>query len=145
MCLKDTSGRFGITVMQGGGGSVSPWPADTSDALLPGQAIAAVLISGDMSANGVGTVTYNDGKRVLAFGHAMFRLGPVDMPMAKSERIVTVLASEFAPDQDGELSRVSSVRCAKTATPASWACWARPRRWFRSPSLSGGSGTMIKF
>ena len=87
--------KFGITVMQGGGGPVSV-ASDTSDALLPGQAIAAVLISGDMSANGVGTVTYNDGKRVLAFGHAMFRLGPVDMPMAKAN-IVTVLASEFAP------------------------------------------------
>ena len=87
--------KFGITVMQGGGGSVSV-ASDTSDALLPGQAIAAVLISGDMSANGVGTVTYNDGKRVLAFGHAMFRLGPVDMPMARAN-IVTVLASEFAP------------------------------------------------
>ena len=87
--------QFGITVMQGGGGSVSV-ASDTSDALLPGQAIAAVLISGDMSASGVGTVTYNDGKRILAFGHAMFRLGPVDMPMAKAN-IVTVLASEFAP------------------------------------------------
>ena len=87
--------RFGITVMQGGGGSVSV-ASDTSDALLPGQPIAAVLISGDMSANGVGTVTYNDGKRVLAFGHAMFRLGPVAMPMATAN-IVTVLASEFAP------------------------------------------------
>ncbi len=87
--------KFGITVMQGGGGSVSV-ASDTSDALLPGQPIAAVLISGDMSASGVGTVTYNDGKRVLAFGHAMFRLGPVNMPMAKAN-IVTVLASEFAP------------------------------------------------
>ena len=87
--------RFGITVMQGGGGS-SAVVADTSDALLPGQPIAAVLISGDMSANGVGTVTYNDGKRILAFGHSMFRLGPVDMPMAKAN-VVTVLASQFAP------------------------------------------------
>jgi hypothetical protein len=89
--------RYGISVMQGGGGSSSV-VADTSDALLPGQPIAAVLISGDMSANGVGTVTYNDGKRILAFGHSMFRLGPVDMPMAKAS-IVTVLASKFAPSK----------------------------------------------
>ena len=89
--------KFGITVMQGGGGSTSI-ASDTSNALLPGQPIAAVLISGDMSANGVGTVTYNDGKRVLAFGHAMFRLGPVDMPMAKAN-VVTVLASKFAPSK----------------------------------------------
>ena len=88
--------KFGITVMQGGGGSSSSVLTDTTDALLPGQPIAAVLISGDMSANGIGTVTYNDGKRILAFGHSMFRLGPVDMPMAKAN-VVTVLASQFAP------------------------------------------------
>jgi len=88
--------KFGITVMQGGGGSSSSVLTGTTDALLPGQPIAAVLISGDMSANGIGTVTYNDGKRILAFGHSMFRLGPVDMPMAKAN-VVTVLASQFAP------------------------------------------------
>jgi hypothetical protein len=31
-----------------------------------------------------GTVTYNDGKRVLAFGHPMFNLGPINMPLSKS-------------------------------------------------------------
>jgi hypothetical protein len=69
---------------------------NTAGSLQPGQAIAAVLISGDMSASGVGTVTYNDGQRVLAFGHSMFNLGPVEIPMAQAE-VVTVLASQFAP------------------------------------------------
>jgi hypothetical protein len=33
---------------------------------------------------------------VLAFGHSMFNLGPVEIPMAQAE-VVTVLASQFAP------------------------------------------------
>jgi hypothetical protein len=41
-------------------------------------------------------VTYNDGKRVLAFGHPLFNLGPVNMPIAKSD-IVMVLASQLDP------------------------------------------------
>ena len=40
--------------------------------------IAGVLVSGDMSITGLGTVTYNDGKRVLGFGHPFFNLGPVE-------------------------------------------------------------------
>ncbi len=64
--------------------------------LNPGAPIAAVLITGDMSASGVGTVTYNDGQRVLAFGHSMFNLGPVEIPMAQAD-VLTVLASQFSP------------------------------------------------
>jgi hypothetical protein len=38
---------------------------------------------------------------VLAFGHPLFNLGPVDMPLAKSEVVLT-LASQFQPEQDGQ-------------------------------------------
>ena len=51
-----------------------------------------------MSVTGLGTVTYNDGKRVLAFGHPFFNLGPVDMPMSKGEVVMT-LASAFQPNK----------------------------------------------
>jgi hypothetical protein len=84
----------GGAVSAGAGGSTAR--TNGAGALNPGDAIAAVLISGDMSASGVGTVTYNDGQRVLAFGHSMFNLGPVEIPMAQAE-VVTVLASQFAP------------------------------------------------
>jgi hypothetical protein len=83
----------GGAVAAGGAGSSR---TDGAGSLNPGEAIAAVLISGDMSASGVGTVTYNDGQRVIAFGHSMFNLGPVEIPMAQAE-VVTVLASQFAP------------------------------------------------
>ena len=73
--------------------------------MQPGDSVAAVLVSGDMSMTGAGTVTYNDGKRVLAFGHPMFNLGPVDMPMAKEE-IITTLASAYTPTKMGNSSDV---------------------------------------
>ncbi|MBI3470299.1 MAG: hypothetical protein HY013_02970, partial [Candidatus Solibacter usitatus] len=54
--------------------------------------------SGDMSVTGLGTATYNDGKRVLGFGHPFFNLGPVDMPMSKGE-VLMVLGSQFQPNK----------------------------------------------
>jgi hypothetical protein len=102
--LKLFEGYFrkaGIVAAHGGAttaaaGAAGSTRTGTSGSLNPGEPIAAVLISGDMSASGVGTVTYNDGQRVLAFGHSMFNLGPVEIPMAQAE-VVTVLASQFAP------------------------------------------------
>ena len=52
-----------------------------------------------------GTVTYNDGKRVLAFGHPLFNLGPVDMPMAKDDMIFT-LASAYQPNKMGNATEI---------------------------------------
>jgi hypothetical protein len=93
--------QLGITAVQGGasGALQSSKPAaDWQNALQPGESVAGVLVSGDMSVTGLGTVTYNDGKRILAFGHPFFNLGPVDMPMSKGE-VLTVLASQFQPNK----------------------------------------------
>ncbi len=94
--------QMGITAVQSGGGgsSAKSWkPAKGWETSLnPGDSVAGILISGDLSATGTGTVTYNDGKRVLAFGHPFMNLGPIDMPMAKSE-IVMTLASSYQPNK----------------------------------------------
>jgi len=100
--------QLGLTVSAGGGGGNldSPKPAkDWANSLQPGESVAAVLVSGDVTMTGAGTVTYNDGKRILAFGHPMFNLGPVDMPMAKEE-IITTLASQYQPTKMGNASEV---------------------------------------
>lgn len=100
--------QLGLTVSQGGaGGNLdSSKPAkDWATALQPGESVAAVLVSGDMTMTGAGTVTYNDGKHVLAFGHPMFNLGPVNMPLAK-EDIITTLASSYQPTKMGNASEV---------------------------------------
>jgi hypothetical protein len=93
--------QLGVTSVQGGatGALDNPKPAPGwQDSLQPGDAVAGVLVSGDMSITGLGTVTYNDGKRVLAFGHPFFNLGPVDMPMSKGEVLFTN-ASAFQPNK----------------------------------------------
>ena len=85
---RPSSTSSGVTPVQGGAGSAlkSTKPvAGWQHALHPGQTVAGVLVSGDMSVTGLGTVTYNDGKHILAFGHPFFNLGPVDMPMSKGE------------------------------------------------------------
>jgi hypothetical protein len=94
--------QLGVTAVQGGGAgsaiyATKPAP-DWKDALQPGGVVAGVLVSGDMGVTGLGTVTYNDGKRVLAFGHPFFNLGPVNMPMSKGE-VLMVLASQFQPNK----------------------------------------------
>ena len=100
--------QLGLTVAQGGAGGKlsSPKPvADWATSMQPGESIAAVLVSGDMNMTGGGTVTYNDGKRVLAFGHPLFNLGPVDMPIAK-DSIITTLASSYQPTKMGNATEV---------------------------------------
>lgn len=93
--------QMGITAVQGGasGGVRGSTPvAGWQKALNPGDAIAGVLVSGDMNVTGLGTVTYNDGKHVLGFGHSFFNLGPVNMPMSQGE-VLMVLSSQFQPNK----------------------------------------------
>jgi hypothetical protein len=101
--------QMGLRAVQGGGGAGaagSPKPAPGwESALKPGEPVSGVLVSGDMSVTGMGTVTYNDGKRVLAFGHPFFNLGPVSMPMAKAE-VLMVLASSFQPNKFGNATDI---------------------------------------
>ena len=100
--------QMGVTAVQGGAsaGNLSAKPATGWEkSLNPGEAVSGILVSGDMSATGMGTVTYNDGKRILAFGHPFYNLGPIDMPMAKSE-ILMVLGSTYQPTKFGSATEV---------------------------------------
>jgi hypothetical protein len=100
--------QMGATVAAGGASSTltdSKPVAGWQKSLQPGDAFSGVLVSGDMSVTGMCTVTYNDGKRVLGCGHSFFNLGPVDMPMAKSEVLMT-LASQFQPNKFGNATEI---------------------------------------
>jgi hypothetical protein len=100
--------QMGMTVAAGGASSTlttsKPAPG-WQKSLNPGDAFSGVLVSGDMSVTGMCTVTYNDGKHVLGCGHSFFNLGPVDMPMAKSEVLMT-LASQFQPNKFGNATEI---------------------------------------
>jgi hypothetical protein len=100
--------QMGITAVQGGAaaGALTAKPAaGWEHALNPGEAVSGILVSGDMATTGMGTVTYNDGKRILAFGHQFFDLGPIDMPIAKTD-ILTVLSSTYQPNKVGNATEV---------------------------------------
>ncbi len=100
--------QMGLTVAAGGASSTArdskPAPG-WQNSLQPGDAFSGVLVSGDMSVSGMCTVTYNDGKHILGCGHSFFNLGPVDMPMAKSEVLMT-LASAFQPNKFGNATDI---------------------------------------
>jgi hypothetical protein len=60
--------------------------------LIPGMPVAGVLMGGDFSFSGVGTVTWRDGDRILGFGHPFFGAGDVEIPMAGA-RVITIVRS----------------------------------------------------
>jgi len=60
--------------------------------LEPGGMAAIMLMQGDLDLAATGTITYISGKRVLMFGHQLFNLGPVDLPLW-SATVSTTVAS----------------------------------------------------
>ncbi len=81
---------FASTVAAGGSGVLE------SD-LQPGDAVAAVLIDGDLRLAATGTVTDRLGDSVLAFGHPFLSMGDILVPMAATEILAVVpsLANSF--------------------------------------------------
>ncbi|MEA3409590.1 MAG: hypothetical protein U9Q95_04505, partial [Candidatus Eisenbacteria bacterium] len=49
--------------------------------LEPGSAVGVQFVRGDVNWTAIGTVTYLDGDRVVAFGHPLFNAGTIEMPM----------------------------------------------------------------
>ena len=79
---------MGLVPMAGLGGMDSGHAQP--EPLIPGSAVSAVLVEGDLSITGTCTVSYVDPFRLLACGHPITQSGPVDMPMAKAEVIATL-------------------------------------------------------
>jgi hypothetical protein len=102
--FKDEFARRGLAVMQAPGGTASGGGPGAAQ-LEPGSAIGAMLMTGDFTLSGVGTLTWRDGDRLLGFGHPMFGFGPVNMPLATAE-VVTVVR---ALDQSFKLANTGPV------------------------------------
>ncbi|MFQ5694520.1 MAG: hypothetical protein ACE5HB_00870, partial [Terriglobia bacterium] len=81
----------GLLAVQGGG-SAAP---ERTSSLEPGGAVAAALVTGDMSIAGTCTITRREGDRLYACGHPMLGFGDVQLPMTRAE-IVTTVPSEFS-------------------------------------------------
>ena len=83
-------------VAAGGMGSSSEADTEPSAKLLagvvPGSAVSAQLVRGDLEIAATCTVTYIDAKQLLACGHPVLEAGPVSLPMTTAE-VVATLAS----------------------------------------------------
>jgi hypothetical protein len=88
------------TVATGGMGGSSGKRAETDTApsaaaissVVPGSAVSAQLVRGDLEIAATCTVTWDDAKQLLACGHTILQAGPVSLPMTTAE-VVATLAS----------------------------------------------------
>lgn len=90
-------GDSGLIPVQAGSGGGTTRPTTQPVKLEPGGGVAIPLISGDLDAAAVGTVTEVVGDRILAFGHAFNAEGPVNLPMgpARIYAVINTLSRNF--------------------------------------------------
>lgn len=78
--MQRVLGPMGFVASATGGGSSGNYPAPQG--FEPGSAVGVQLIGGDADMVAIGTVTYVDEDRLLAFGHPMVQSGDVAFPMS---------------------------------------------------------------
>jgi hypothetical protein len=85
---KEHSPQLGLTAVTGIGGSSSN--EKQPEPIVPGSAVSALLMRGDLEIAATCTVTYVDPKQLLACGHPITQFGPVSMPMTKAQVVATL-------------------------------------------------------
>jgi hypothetical protein len=93
--LEKLFGDSNIVPVRAGGSTSSPMK-DGPTKFEMGGAIAVELIRGDMSASAIGTVSYIDGDKVLAFGHPMFQTGETYAPVSTAIVHTVIPSSQSA-------------------------------------------------
>ncbi len=96
--LEAAMRRVGLTPVSRGGAAPAAGasaggpqePAGSAATIRPGESAAVTLVSGDMSAAAIGTVTWVEGDRVYAFGHPFLFTGETQLPFARA-RIAAVI------------------------------------------------------
>lgn len=89
---------WSMVPLAAGQGSASPGNGGPgAEALVPGAAVGVVISRGDFAATAIGTVTWRQGDRILAFGHPMFQGGISRLPMATAtiETVMPRVSSSF--------------------------------------------------
>ena len=89
--LIAAGGGSGSSKPDGGGsfGAISP---SAIASVVPGSAVSAQLVRGDIEVSATCTVTYVDPEQLLACGHPILQAGTVSLPMTTAE-VVETLAS----------------------------------------------------
>lgn len=85
-----------VAPMRAGGSSGGVRDPNGPTKFQMGGSIAIELIRGDMSAASVGTVSYIDGDKVLAFGHPMFQTGETYAPVSTATVHTVIPSSQQA-------------------------------------------------
>jgi hypothetical protein len=86
----------GLDVVAAGGaaGNGSPKSFDISKSgiasIVPGSAVSAQLVRGDLQLAATCTVTYVDPRQLLACGHPVLQAGPVSLPMTTAEVLLSL-------------------------------------------------------
>ncbi|MEC9488488.1 MAG: hypothetical protein UMV23_03280 [Halanaerobium sp.] len=76
--LQDDLAEMGFTVRKGGANGQQ----DGQIEVEPGSSVAAQLVQGDVTVASIGTVTYRDENKILAFGHPFLNKGNVNLLLA---------------------------------------------------------------
>jgi SpoIVB peptidase S55 len=83
--------RFGLWPVAAGGAGSAALPRRSGD-IEPGGSLGVQVMRGDLNATAVGTATYVDKNRILAFGHPFFQAGSVQAPAVAAE-VYTIMSS----------------------------------------------------
>ena len=100
---RDLFEPLGLDPVQGTGAGTATDP-DAPKHYVNGGAIGVQLVTGDISAMGLGTVTRVEGDKLVAFGHPMMNGGIAAMPTAVA-RILWILATQSRSFKLGEAVR----------------------------------------
>jgi hypothetical protein len=90
--FADTFQRLGIGPVRATGIASND---DEAVSIEPGSSIAVQLMRGDINAVALGTVTYRDGNRILAFGHPFMHKGHVGY-LASGAYVYATVGSEMS-------------------------------------------------
>lgn len=101
---NDLLSPLGMEPLQAGGSSSGEPDPNAPTRYVDGGAIGVQMISGDISAMGLGTVTRVEGDKLVAFGHPMSNGGVSNLPTAIG-KVHWILASQSRSFKIGEAVR----------------------------------------
>lgn len=104
---------LGFRPVLGSGNASIAGDSRSPNDITPGSAISTVIIHGDMGINATGTVTWMDQNNILAFGHSLFNLGPLNLPLASTRILATppsMMATEKMPQAMQIIGRMTQDR-----------------------------------
>lgn len=101
--LRRVSDVLGSGVTPIAGSSAGEARGDAT--LEPGSAVGVQFVRGDANWTAIGTVTYREGDRLIAFGHPLFNAGTIDMPMVAAyvHTVMPLQSMSFKYASGGEL------------------------------------------